>query len=295
MSPGLSRRRFLLTLGVAAVAACKRDAIAGRTRPLVIALGPAYAPKNAEPLRAAWASASGLTLELRALPSATAVIDAIQGGRADAGLLSLIDFLYCHDVLGVEPVAQVVRGQGRTTQSGELVVQARFEGASLPALQGKRVGFVDQLSTTGFLLPAARLRAAGVAFEPVWLGSHDAVLAAVEGGSVAAGATYAGHAADRPALRVLAETGSIANEPLFVASSVPADVRAALTKGLTTPTPAAALDGLADVTAFRAADSKTYATASDSVRAAGREVEDLVPGGWRRANEQRRPMWSYGQ
>ncbi|MBL8611291.1 MAG: phosphate/phosphite/phosphonate ABC transporter substrate-binding protein [Myxococcales bacterium] len=291
----LSRRSFLLTLGVAAIAACKRDAVAGRSRPLVIALGPAYAPKSAEALRAAWASASGLTLELRVLPSATAVIDALQGGRADAGLLSLIDYLYCHDVLGAEPIAQVVRGQGRATQSGELVVQASFDGAALASLAGKRVGFVDQLSTTGFLLPAARLREAKVAFEPVWLGSHDAVLAAVESGSVAAGATYAGHASGRPPLRVLAETGSIANEPVFVASTVPADVRAALAKGLTAAAPPGALDGVADVTGFRAADSKDYATASDRVRAAGREVEDLVPGGWRRANEQRRPMWSYGQ
>jgi len=291
----LSRRDFLVTLAAAgALAACSRPTGIGRSQPLVVAIGPAHAPKDRAALEAAWRKASGLSIELQTKRDSGEVIDAIQSGRAHAGLVSLFDYLYCAEIFGVLPVAQIVRGDAQTSQSGEIVVKAGAGLSGLAALQGKKVGFVDPASVTGFLLPAARLREENVACETVFLGSHDAVLDAVASGAVVAGATYAGHFKTKPGLDALAQTGSLPNEPLFVASSVPADVREALAKGVATKAAPNALDGVADATSFRAVDSKEYATATGRVRAAGRAVEDLVPDGWRRANENRRPMWSYG-
>jgi ABC-type phosphate/phosphonate transport system substrate-binding protein len=153
---------------------------------------------------------------------------------------------------------------------------------------------VDRFSLTGFILPAARLSEAKVSVAPVWLGTHEGVLGAVRDARVAAGATYSGHAASDPRLRVLASTGTIANEPLFVQSSVPADVRRALGDALLAEPDPGVLDGLAGATGFRIPAAGTYEAALATVRAAGQRAEDVVPGGWRRANEHRRPLWSYG-
>ena len=116
------------------------------------------------------------------------------------------------------------------------------------------------------------------------------VLLAVKNGTAVAGATYAGHAATEPDLKVLASTGSVANEPFFVQSSLPDDARAALKRALLAP---AELDGVADATGFREIEGNAYTDALATVKAAGKQAEDLVPGGWVRANEARRPLWSY--
>jgi ABC-type phosphate/phosphonate transport system substrate-binding protein len=148
---------------------------------------------------------------------------------------------------------------------------------------------------TGFLLPAKLLRDAGVEVRPVWLGSHDAALEALRAGRVMAAAHYKGSVVGQPAFRVLAHTPPIANEPVFVQPDLAAEARDALRRGLVEVARGGPwlLEGVAGATGFRAAAAATYAEARAMVRAAGQAVEDLVPEGWVRANERRRPLWSY--
>lgn len=289
----LTRRTLVAALAVSG-AACRRARVAGRDRPLVLVFGPLHAPKDAAALQQDLAARSGLQVELRVAATSNEAIDLVQAGKADAALLPLFDFLFCADVYGVEPLAQVLRAGDAATHAGELVVRADAKVATLEALRGKRVGYVDRYSVTGFLLPAAKLREAGVDVEAVWLGSHDAVFAAVREGTVAAGASYSGHAADAPELKTLLSTGAIANEPVFVQAAVPAEVREALKKALLDEHDPRPLSGLANATGFRAPPPGTYQAALATVQAAGHSVEDVVVGGWARANEQRRPIWSYG-
>ncbi|MEI8256391.1 MAG: hypothetical protein WCJ30_12025, partial [Deltaproteobacteria bacterium] len=84
-----------------------------------------------------------------------------------------------------------------------------------------------------------------------------------------------------------------ANEPVFVQSSMPADVREALRAALLAEHDPGALEGLAHASGFRAPPVGTYEAALATVRAVGERVEDMVPGGWARANDHRRPLWSY--
>jgi phosphonate transport system substrate-binding protein len=287
----VSRRAFALGLGT--LAACRHKAQPGRDRPLVVLFGPYHNPRSAEALRAHVAQASGLQLELRAASSTNAAIDDIELGRADAALLPLFDFLYCADVFGVVPVAQLLRGEGRDVQAGDLVVKTSSASRDVHALRGARVGYVDRYSVTGFILPAALLREAGVEVTPVWLDSHEAVVSAVRDGRVDAGATWAGHVKAEPDLRVLASTGTIANEPVFARSEVPVDVRDALRAALVAERDPGALAGLADATGLRAPPAGTYEAALAKIKAAGQRVEDMVPGGWARANDHRRPLWTY--
>lgn len=289
----ISRRTFGAVV-MAVGASCRRGPDRpGRDRPLVVVLGSLYAPRAREMLRVHLARTSGLQIELRVAESSSRAIDMVQAGRADAGLLPLFDFLFCAEVFGVVPLVQVLRAGERATQAGEFVVRDDSPLRELQDLRGRRVGYVDRYSVTGFLLPAAHVREASVSVEPVWLGTHEAAIAAVRDGRVAAGATYSGHAASEMGLRVLASTGAIANEPVFVQASMPAEVREALRGALLAEHDPDLLAGLAGITHFRVPPTGTYAAALARVRVAGERVEDIVPGGWSRANDHRRPLWSY--
>jgi phosphonate transport system substrate-binding protein len=291
ISTPLSRRVVVAALPLLAVG-CKKDA-PGRDRPLVVVLGPQYAPRATARLEARLRERTGLLVVVRVASSSDEAVDWVQAGTADAALLTLFDFLYCQGLFEVTPLAQVVRGDHVTTAS-ELLVAEASPAQSLADLAGTKVGYVDRFSVTGFLLPAAQLGAAKVQVTPVFLGSHDAVLEAVRSGAVAAGASYEGHGVTVPGLRVLAKSAPIANEPVFARTSLPAEVREKLQQAFLAEADAQVLEGLADVTGFRAPPEGTYESALAALKAAGLSVEDTLPGGWLRANEHRRPAWSYG-
>lgn len=289
MRDPLSRRTVLGGLALAAWG-CRKP---GRDRPLVIVFGPQHMPARPELLKSRLEAASGLRLELRAAKTNEAALDELQSGRADAGLLPLFDFFYCAAVFEVEPLAQVTR-HGQSTMSAEVLVPETSPARALSDLANQRFGYVDRSSVTGFLLPAATLGAAKIHVEPVWLGTHDAVLSALVAGKVAAGASYSGHGATVPGLRVLATSSPVANEPLFVQKQLGADLREALTRALLAEHDPDALAGLADATGFAVAAPETWQQASGTLEAAGLAVEETVQGGWLRANEHRVPSWARG-
>lgn len=287
----LSRRAVLGALALAA-SGCRRE-VAGRDRPLVLVFGPNHAPKNAAALQAALEARSKLKLELRAAAPGDEAVDLVQAGKADAALLPLFDYMFCQDAFDVEPLVQVVR-RGQLVHAGELLVPEASAVQSLEALRGQRVGYVDRYSVTGFLLPEATFAEQGIAIEEVFLGSHDAVLAAVKDGRVAAGATWAGHGATVPGLRALAVSARVANEPLFVQRRLPGEVKHALQDALVSLDAPELLAGLADATGFAAVSDSTWEASLALLKTAGLRVEDTLPGGWLRVNDHRRPAWSHG-
>lgn len=284
-------RRAVLAASAGALAGCRRPS-PGHGRPLVLVFGPRHAPTALPLLQQRLSERSRVALELRAVKSVDEALDLLQSGEADGGVLSLFDYLFCRGVFEVEPLVQLVRSD-RTTQAGELLVRAGSEVKALPALAGRKVGYVDPFSVTGYLLAAALLGEAKVKVEPVFLGSHDAVLAAIGSGQVDAGASYAGRGATQPGLSVLATTKEVANEPFFVQPRLGRDVRGALEAALLEEHDATALGGIGDATAFQPVAPGTYESALASLEAAGLHVEQTIKGGWQRANHFRRPAWSY--
>lgn len=270
---------------------------AGVDRPLVVVFSPQYTPSDPRALDAALERGTSLQIEVRTTTSNEEAFDLVERRDADAGLMTLFDFLLCSELYHVEPLAQVVRHGTGVTHEGEILVRADSDARDLAALRGRPVAFVDRYSVTGFLLAANMLHDADVEVAPQWLGSHAAVLDAVKRGRAAAGATYAGSSAGDPELRTLARTPPVANEPLFVQPEVAEATRAALRRALIAMgrdgAPSPALEGLAGATGFREIPAGTYEAAIATVRTAGRHVEDMVEGGWVRANEHRRPLWSY--
>jgi ABC-type phosphate/phosphonate transport system substrate-binding protein len=294
------RLAWVVAALVLATASCDREGARelrpGTERPLVIVFSPQYTPRDPRALDAALEGASGLQIEVRTATSNEEAFDLVERRDADAGLMTLFDFLLCSELYRVAPLAQLVRHGDSVTQEGELLVRADSDVHDLAALRGRPVAFVDRYSVTGFLLTANVLHRASVEVVPLWVGTHAAVVDAVKRRRAVAGATYAGSADDDPELRVLARSRRVANEPLFVQSEVPEATRAALRRGLTSlgrdGATSSALEGLAGATGFREVPTGTYEAAIATIRTDGRHVEDMVEGGWIRANEHRRPLWS---
>lgn len=86
--------------------------------------------------------------------------------------------------------------EGSPTYGAYIVVRDDSGIRELEDLRGRNFGFVDPLSTSGWLFPAERLLEAGVHplrdLDPVFVGAHDDVIDAVIAGDLVAGACYSG-------------------------------------------------------------------------------------------------------
>jgi two-component system, NtrC family, sensor kinase len=118
---------------------------------------------------------------------------------------------------------------------------------SLADVRGAKVGWVDRESSSGYLVPRLHLQASGrrlatMFSQEVMLGSHNAVLDAVESGKVEVGATYCASKApswmtsrgEPRALGALTVAGPIPNDAIVVSARVPQAVRRGLVHWLVT-------------------------------------------------------------
>lgn len=126
--------------------------------------------------------------------------------------------------------------QGKADYRGYIVTRRDSSVHSLGDLAGKKVGFVDKGSTSGYLYPVRVMVREGLApgeaelarvIDERFLKSHDAVLLAVSKGEVDAGAVYDGAVAqatrigvDPGQLRILARTDPIPHEAVVAAPGV---------------------------------------------------------------------------
>lgn len=107
--------------------------------------------------------------------------------RGDVDIAELSPYQYA---LVADRVTALVASvaHGASTYGSYLVVRQGSSIHSLADIKGKRVAFVDPLSTSGYLLPATYLREHGIDIDKDiaarFVGSHPAAVAAVEDGSV---------------------------------------------------------------------------------------------------------------
>lgn len=284
-----------VALGAAVLRHPRRDeaSVGTADNPVVVLLGARHAarlgPADLAELARTVGERSGLVVELRVEADPVAAIDAF-GGPADAGLLSLFEFLLASSEHQVEPRLQLLRAGQATGYTGEILVQARSPIQAVRDLAGRRVAFVDPHSTSGFVFPMQLLALAHIDVEPVFAGSHEQALAKLASGEVAAAATYEDPARVDPALRVIARTQPIPNEPVFFRRGLDPAKRdrlvAALVELPATPAGRRLLPTIAGAVGFGPASAATYAEARRAIAAARKTLYDLVPGGW--AIERRR-------
>ena len=201
--------------------------------------------------------------------------------------------------LGVLPPYAYVQGQAREpgmtvfashvaegspTYACYVIVQDGDRAGSLRDLRGRTLAFVDKKSTSGWLVPAARLLEEGLDpledVRPVFLGSHDAVFDAVADGRASAGAIYGGaltgarkRRPNAPAVRVLAKGARMPNDAYVARPGFPPAAARALAQALSeistrTATGRRILGVDGAINGFMAVDDSHY----DVVRAVERTV-----------------------
>lgn len=187
------------------------------------------------------------------------VIQGLLGGTLDAAILGASGYAkaYLTDPEAVEPVLVKTNLDGSSTYYSVGFARKDRNVKSLDDLKGKVLGFGDPNSTSGYLIPAVEMPAAGYSMEPgqffgeiKFTGGHEQTIVAVQNGDIDAGVTWAdglGNWEDgynSGALRKAVDAGivdmndmveiwrskPIAEGPLVVRKALPAEVKAKFTK-----------------------------------------------------------------
>ena len=152
---------------------------------------------------------------------------------------------------GIVPLATKLV-DGSAGSDGVIVVRDSSDIRALPDLKGKTFCYPNDKSTSGYVLPRAALKKAGVNPDtdvvPHFSGNHTQVLKDLNAGVCEAGATYSGGylAADRAGIpvgqaRVLMITGRSPQDMVVAAPTTPAEDRATLGAALLALNPKASL------------------------------------------------------
>lgn len=172
------------------------------------------------------------------------IVDAVAHNEVELALLAPLSYVLAKDAEpGLEPLVQTL-SDGKTSYSSYLFVERGSPYHSVEDLRGTRVAFVDERSTSGFLLPYAQLLDAGISpeldlAELIFTGDHVGTLRAVAFGHADAAASYADvlpwasetaleEGWEMPALRLLGNAGRIPLDVLCAAPGVGESVKTTL-------------------------------------------------------------------
>ena len=192
---------------------------------------------------------------------------ALADGLADVGWFSPFAYVAASERSRIQPIV-TPSVHHQTSYTGYIVTRKGSGLQSVDDLAGKRFGFVDEKSASGYVYPKAALVAEGK--DPntffgstVFLGSHTNVIEAVEDGTVDGGATYstaydAAHADDK--LQIIFRTDPIPTDVIAAAEAVDPVVVDALRKAFE----ATDNNASACAAAMREASIDSFARTSDS-------------------------------
>jgi phosphate/phosphite/phosphonate ABC transporter binding protein len=182
---------------------------------------------------------------------------------------------------------------GTESYGAYILVTENSPVRSIADLSGKKFGFVDERSSSGWLFPASRMLDEGL--NPLtdlsgqFYGSHERVIRAIVSGKIDAGATYnaalsegRGRIPGAHNLRVIARTERIPYDAYVIRSGFPTEAILGLQKALSSVSTRdadgrEALEPLGDINGFIRTDDTHY----KSVREVEARVQSLLalPGG----------------
>lgn len=216
-------------------------------------------------------------------------LDAINafGGKypkAELGIVNLFGYELAQEEYGAEAALRVLRKDQDPDYTGEIVVQQDSPLKELKDLSGKKIAYIDQYSTSGFILPSVLLATSGVTVESQFAGEPSRAIALLQSGEVDAAAVYEDFPLDA-SLRVLAKTDSIPNEPIFFRKGFDSAKRAQLVSALQklsqAPEGKALLPSIAGITGVAPATDADYQKVHEMIEKSGFTAADLIKDGWR--------------
>jgi len=120
--------------------------------------------KRREAYRAYLGEATGRPVKLYEASDYNGVIQALASGQVDVATLAGGSYANADAQVGtkVAPILTVRRADGGTGYYSALIVRADSPFHSIKDLKGHSLGYVDFNSTSGYLYPRAKMRAAGI-------------------------------------------------------------------------------------------------------------------------------------
>lgn len=201
--------------------------------------------RRAAPLQRYLEQALGRPVRMIVPESYAEALAALRDGRVDAAMLGEVASRQGQERGVVEPlVAPAGDDQRQPTYTSVIITRIDSGIHDIAGLRGGIVGLVDEQSTSGYLVPRAMVREAGLdpdtEITTRLLGRHRLVVNAVIAGELTAGAVHESQL--RPPslergpefarLRVLARSQPIPLGPLVIRSTLDQETRARLTSAL---------------------------------------------------------------
>jgi len=139
----------------------------------------------------------GVTIEFRATTSYAAVGEGLRSGKIDLALLGPFSYVVAKNQgAKIEPLVAEIKRKGAVPsyQSYGITAAGRSDITSLKDFKGKKVCYVDPISTSGYLFPAAGLLSSGIDpqkdVQGQFAGGHDLSALAVKNGQCDAGFAF---------------------------------------------------------------------------------------------------------
>ncbi len=142
----------------------------------------------------------GVPTKLFAPADYNGVIEGLLGGNLDMAWLGASGYakVYLTDPEAVEPVLTKINADGSFGYYSIGFARIDSNIASLEEMKGKKFGFGDPNSTSGYLIPSIEIPAAGYTMKPgdhfgdvVFTGGHEQTIVAVQNGDIDGGVSWA--------------------------------------------------------------------------------------------------------
>lgn len=150
--------------------------------------------KDAQPMADFLTKELGIPVETYTSTEYRGLIEAMASGKVDIGSLTPLGYVLAKNENAAEVLLKTKR-RGSLTYHGMFIARADSGITSIEQAKGKRMGWVDSGSTSGYLFPASYLKVKNLDPETffaqtTFVGSHDGAVRAVYNGDLDAAAVY---------------------------------------------------------------------------------------------------------
>jgi phosphonate transport system substrate-binding protein len=185
------------------------------------------------------AKQTGMKIESFVGSDYNGTVEALRNGHVDVALLGPFSYILATTQAPVEAFAVTVIAKTMQPSYKSIIIAKKDSPiTSIQTLKGHTYAFVDPGSTSGFMVPSAAFKAAGITPEKdfkqvMYSGGHDATIVAVGEGKVEAGSVAdriyergcAKGLADCSKLKVVWESPPIWNDPVLYRKTLPEDMK----------------------------------------------------------------------
>lgn len=230
-------------------------------------------------------------------PSFIAVVEAFGTNRADVAAINTFGYILANTKYQAQARLMTMRN-GDASYRAQFLARTDGKIKRLEDLEGKKIAFVDPMSTSGYLLPLKILKDRKISpKETMFAMRHDSVVSMIYQGQVDAGATFYSPPVKEEIqdarrlvktqypdienkVRIVELTTPIPNDPVIFRHDLPEEMKVAISNALIefikTPEGRDAMENLSSVTGLIPATDADYDGVRKMLEDLGKSATELV-------------------